>query len=723
MPAVGDALVYNLPVNRGDGGPHAVVGGVAPSSFGMEATTLGPRYGASQLISSARRAEFEFRASFYRCTQHDLKTTDINGNTIPGGRQSVTQPLLSQSGATPAYFVPMTARRPSNPYRIGRKMVSAFTGMLFSEGRWPQMRSTDPDTQAVAAEIDKTLELASVMIRARNQGGACGLVGVSWGWVNGKPFAEVHEGCHIECLKWSEIEKNVPEHITEIYVIQRVRPNPKTGKLETVDYYRRRDWTTKADIFFRDAEVTKDEPNWAEYFDESRTYVHNHGRIHFEWIANIPDDEVKSPDGQPDYAEAYEPMNTLDIVNSVLSQGAIRNLDPTLVVCADEELIASGLIRKGSDNAITPGLNGKADYLTLPAGFIDSGIAVVQHNKQQILDTCECVLADPDKLAASGMSSVALKIVYAPMIAKCDIMRTQYGRAIGNIINGLIDYARMHLPDEPGQLVYGSEDVPFVDDNGDPIPDEAPEEGAEAADPQPVEFFLDLPPRSIEKPVYDAAGALVEKNITTEPHQLGQGDVTLEWGEYFRPTADDMQKSTTAIATATGGQKVISQRAAVELVANIYNRDPDQAWKEVSDETAEDRRHELESASGMYPREDGSVQPPDKQPEGELTDEAILDQITVNEARAARGYGPLKTQDGADNPDGFLPIAEYKAKLAAKGTVEGETEAGAPPDAGGASVPPGTQEKPFGGGLEATQPANDNPPKPQPLKPGADPKA
>ncbi len=47
--------------------------------------------------------------------------------------------------------------------------------------------------------------------------------------------------------------------------------------------------------------------------------------------------------------------------------------------------------------------------------------------------------------------------------------------------------------------------------------------------------------------------------------------------------------------------------------------------------------------------------------------------VSVNEARASAGLGPL-LKDGGEDPDGFITVGEYKAKKEAKPTA-------APPEA------------------------------------------
>ncbi len=204
------------------------------------------------------------------------------------------------------------------------------------------------------------------------------------------------------------------------------------------------------------------------------------------------------------------------------------------------------------------------------------------------------------------MSSVALKIIYAQMIAKCDIMRSQYGRAIERVVDGLTDFARLHLPDPniPEQEVVVPEyDVP-LDDDGNPI--EELDADGNPVEPslvdQPYVFEFKLPPRKVEEPIKDAEGnATGEQSVTEVPLQPGTGEISIEWGEYFKPTADDLQKSTASIGGAVAGKPIMSQRTAVELVANLFNRDPNQEWMAVSAETSAARTHELAVASGMFP--------------------------------------------------------------------------------------------------------------------------
>lgn len=711
--------------NTGDGGPHAFEVrngvGIAPSSFGMAATTLGPEYGADGIWNSARKQELEFRQRYYRCTSHDWKSYDFGGRMISSGRQSMTQPLMSQSSATPDYYVPMSARRPSVPYRLARKMTGAFTGLLFGHGRWPQMRSDDPDTQAWAEAIAKAGKLQGQLTQARNLGGSTGTAGISWRWVGGKPRFKAHDAAYVHVLEWEDEDEKIPSHVTKLKQRMHTVTDEKTGRPKEVAFWYREDWTLVADVVFKPAEVTDDEPDWARYIDEEQSEEHRHGRCHFVWVQNLPCDDVEAEDdGQTDYAEVYEPLDSLDILNSVLHKGTVLNLDPTLVIKADEENDPRGVVKKGSDNAILPGLAGDAKYLELSGMTVEAGIKLVDKEKEQILETCECVLLDPDKAAASGQSSVAMRIVYAPMIGKADLMRGSYGGAIERLLNDVTDYARMYLPDEPGQLVV--EDVLVENDNADD-PDAVP-----VYEDREVEFFVDLPPRVTTTPRLDSNGDPVMgedgkpvEDETREEQHPGAGAITIEWGEYFKATADDLQKMGQAISTAAGAKACLSQRTAVELTANAFNRDPNQEWEAVQLEVAQERTHEAAVSAGLLPSADANpeVQAPGgggySRAKGSYEiDDQIKQLLTVRAALALVGQPPLLDPDtGLESEDNDMTIVEFQAKAAAKGTAEGTIDGGGAPPAPPAL--PGTLPAP--GENPGSRPGDDDPPEPTPFAP------
>jgi hypothetical protein len=559
------------------------------SSFGLDLTTLGPEFDANALFNSDRIRELQYRDSFFTATNHDHKLFDMNGRMVRPGKMS-NQPLLS--GAVPSVYVPLDQRRPSTPYRLARKIVTSFSGMVFGYGRFPQYRSDDIVTQDWAQALSDALGMEINMIRARNLGGRSGTVGISWALVAGEPRLKVHKGYHIHCLEWDDEDQRIPSHVVELYQSKTIAARGKEQWM-----WRRRDWTRTADVVFLPQPVGKKTPEFWE-IDQDASYEHGDTKCHFYWIENLPDDdEDGSCDGSPDYAVAYEQLVSLDMLNSVNVQGGIKNLDPTLVLRMDEEDVGKAVVQKGSDNALRTGVSGDAKYLELSGSSIAAGISLVSTNKSQILEITECVAPDPDAIAAAGTSSVALKMVYAPMLVKCSILRYQYGRTIIRVLEDITAYARRFMPDLTAATPedrYVHEQV--LDAEGNVVEDE------------PIEFTMALPPRVESTPTLgpdgNPTGAITKTSVERTP---GTGRIWLEWGPYFQPTADDDQKEAQALSVAAGAKPVMSQQTAVELHANAHDRDGQEEWSRIQRETATTTAQQAQANSGMFPSIGGDV--------------------------------------------------------------------------------------------------------------------
>ena len=695
---------------RQDAGPSAPTSTAdgatqTASSFGLANTTVGPDYDAAGMLHCERVVELEYRASFYYARQHDWKIFDFAGRMVRPGKINATQPLIG--GSMPSFYVPLDQRRPSTPYRLARKIVAAFTGMLFGHGRWPQIRSDDPDTQDFVEALVKACTLEAKMIRARNIGGACGTVGLSWAFFEGEPRVQVHAGSRIHVLEWEDEEERVPAHVSKLTQVAREVWDPDKKQRVRKLFWKRRDWTREADVEFKEVEVKlKQDPWWA--IDQERTCRHGDGFCHFVWVENLVDDETEGGmDGLPDYSETYEAMNTLDTINSVIDRGAALNLDPTLCIQTDNDVMSGKMLRKGSDNALFTGANVQANYLELEGTSITTGSALVKDKKGQILETCECVVPDPDQVAAAGLSSVAMKMLYAPMLVKTDTQRYQYGQAVERLLGQMHRSAKAQMPNLKAQT--DNEKYLHL------VPDGAPE----GTEPEPVEYTLALPPRIDQKPVLDErgepTGEFTEEVIERTP---GEGRIWLEWGPYFKPTAKDVQEYTYGMTTANGNKPVLSQQTCVELSANLLDRDGVEEWKKVQEEQRQQARQDALQQQAMYVGIGGEVPPgggeaapgtlglpsggeppetalpaPDgapsagaegSQPAGVLAPQAtgqttdlelaptdIGKVVLVNEARERMGLGLLMNPEtGRPDPDGNLTIAEFTAKREAMAGAE-----------------------------------------------------
>jgi hypothetical protein len=645
------------------GGPHGqsipgqLEGVHVVSSFGVDNTTLGrPGCDVLGFIGSERVLMLARRESYFKCTHHDHKVFDFDGRMIPPG-PPITQPLLG-GGEQFSTFVPLRARRPAATYRLARVIVNSFTAMLFGRGRWPTLKvAGDPKTEDFVAALTKAMNLRTVMIRARAIGGSVGSVGLSWRFYKGKPYVGVHSGKRILVHSWSDEGELVPEHVSEIYTFSKQVWDSQKKANVTKWFWHRRDWTPIADVAFFPCEFKKDQDPVFE-IDEKNSYHHGHGQCHFIWIRNLPDDDdLGSIDGQPDYAEQYESLESIDILKSVIVRGATLNLDPTVVLKIDLQTVAAmGGVKKGSDNALNVGLTGDARYMELSGTSIAAGTELFSKLRDAILEAAQCVIPDPNQVAGAGTSAVALKVVYEPMLAKADILREQYGQAIERLIEQVISFVQECMQPRLEQVTSREVDV-------------ANDIDLEVTREVEIKPVLSLPPKVVAVTEIGEDGKEHE-SFGLERREPGiGGDVELDWGAYFSPTPDDKMKETQTLQLAVS-VKILSRRTATEELAHVYKRDAHEEWKRLQDEADEEQA----GVDAMYPPIGGEVDsldelPPDAEPTTiggiEIPPSEMISVIRVDELRTSRGLSPL---GGAD---GKLTIAQFKAKGKAAGEVLG----------------------------------------------------
>lgn len=620
------------------------------------------RFYSWAFIRSDRFIDMDRRQSYYDCTQHDAKRYDFDGrilNFMPG----LTNP---SPGEKAGWYVPLKQRRPSAPYRLARVIVDAFTNMLFGEGRFPSIVvNGDAVTQDFLQAVARAGGLPGKMMRARACGGATGTACMSWSFIEGRPRFEVHESKNCFVHEWDDRDQLIPRTVTECYLYPKDVWNDVARRMDRKHFWYRRDWTPDEDIVFHPVEFKfGQEPVWQP--DANASVRHGDGVCHFVWMQNLPAPGI---DGVPDYDGLLENFDSLDTLLSVVVRGAILNLDPTLKLKMDPDMLQAVGLRKGSDNALVVGTDGDADYLELAGQSITAGIALFNAMRGYVLEVAQCVIPDPNEVAARGTSSLAMKMMYAPMLGKSDAHREQYGSGMARLLEPMYVVARRHVRS-------------FID-----VKDEA------TGEVQRVEATLVLPPRIERTPVLDDDGKPTgEVQVTRVPREPGEGgEIDLQWGQRFQPTPDDQAKMATTLSTATGGKAFLSKQTATEVAAYTFGRDPSEEWKRVQDSHAEDQAQQADmfaDANGtMGGKEDEAGD--DGRADITLAPTDLAAIVTVNEARASAGLGPL-----ADPVEGKMTITEFKAKYSKPIAQAAAADQGkeAPVD------PAKAAPKPFGGG-------------------------
>ncbi len=529
----------------------------ATSSNAQSPMTLDARpIGAMSIIDGERYRELDRRERYYRCTQHDDKRFDFEGRVIMPGSNSQTYTLQTEKlGA----YVPLKMRRPSSPYRLAKAIVAAFTSLLFGEQRFPTLRvEGDPKSQDFAQALVKACNLPVKMIRARNIGGSVGTSALSWQFKDGKPVVNVHNGKHMFVHEWADRDALIPAAVTECYKYSTPEWNEQKQRVEQCEYVYRRDWTLDEEVVYKPIKLrgAGANPQWVP----DQVVRHNDGKCHVVWIQNTPEDGI---DGFPDYEGEYENLDSLDVMLSVLTRGTTVNLDPTLVLKLPFDQVQRMGVKKGSDNALAVGEEGDAKYLELAGTSITIGITLFNQKRKNVLEACECVIPDPQEIAAGGLSSVAMRLVYHMMLGRADIMREQYGGAVARLVDDMSSVARNRW----GSSVTIPGDPTAADDD----PSSFDQEG---------EWSLSLPPL-VKKTVGDDPDE--EPTIERVEREPGEGgEVEAKWPPYFLPTPDDRAKEAVTLSTATGMQPFFSTESATETFAALYGLEPEEEKRRVA---------------------------------------------------------------------------------------------------------------------------------------------
>ncbi len=534
------------------------------------------------IVDNKRRLDLLKSEAHLRGTQNAHKNHDWEADLSMGTGDSI---------AVPGY-VPMGKRRPCVSLRLGKVIVSRLTTMLFGHDRFPVITvKGDEAAEDYIREMARVSKLRLKIAEARSKGGAAGTVALSWGFANGKPVIEVHSAALMEVLEWRDYEARIPARILKIYDF-RDRYFDGSVMREATFWYARY-WDENTEVTWRKIpEEVANSNAWVSW--ESEIVQHNLGKCPVIWVQNIPDSD--SVDGRSDFDGQREDFDEIDRLISATERGTIANVDPTLVI-NDRKRQDETVVRKGSGTVIySPG---GAAYLELGGTAVAAAKELMRELKQAELDEAEVILLDPDQLSGSGVSAASLRVRFAPMLAKCDILRDQYGDAMVSILRDMVETARLlqvvKTADDGSTSWSMVELEPRIDEVED---DDDKSKGEGKGDKKKSVRFVE---------------------VERDPGRSSR--VSLAWPPYFPATWED-RRTAVETAKAASGRQVLSRETAVESLASVF--DIEDAKKEV-DRIEEDEEGASERAKGIM--EAGAPElglqqrkkppKPDEEPEGE----------------------------------------------------------------------------------------------------------
>lgn len=491
----------------------------------MPAPYVIPAVSPVDLAETAAFHQLDRSEQYWRSTQDDAKSYNWDGHFRGYGEKAAIQP---------GWYVPIAMRKPSTIRALPKIIVGRLTDMLFGNGNAPTIGvAGDSEAEHFTRALARESRLFMRMIEARNLGGSMGTVVLSAGYVGGKPRVEVHNAKHCRVLEWLDRSECVPASVVKAYAYENDAYDNITGKFARKKFYYVRHWTPTTDTVWEAIpERFFERADWQSMVKPTSVATVPDSRCPVVWIQNAPDSD--SEYAAADYDGQLENFDNLNRLASAMTKGSIANVDPTLVI-KDKRTSNTGVVRKGSESAIySPG---GAEYLTLAGDAMKSAMETADGIRRDVLDGCQVVVPDPNSLSSAARSAAALRILFAPMTARGDVLRDLYGDGATRALLILLRQAKA--------LGKGVTLEPRI------------------------EIVVD------EEEVVDEATGLphtekTQREVVVELTPGVRECITLAWPPYFPATWADIAQASTAASAAAGKAQLISAETATRAVAQLW---------------------------------------------------------------------------------------------------------------------------------------------------------
>jgi len=509
------------------------------AAIGVPSSQLGNRL--DYLCIDPRFRVLDGLESYFEGNQYNSLTYNWDGNIQGYG---------DVADIAPGWYIPIARRRPSTVMPLPRIIVTRLTAMLLGEDRAPEITvEGDPDAEDYVKALAKSSKLMASLQEARDRGGSCGTAVISFAFVEGRPRTQVHNAKNVHVLRWADRFEHRPAEVLEAWSYKKPVMEANGNWKDKVFYYARYWSEGEERVWDAVPEEMARQPNWATLV-RSTDVQHGYGECPVYWCQNLPNSA--QDDGRSDFEGCQPNFEAIDRLLSATVKGTIANVDPTLVI-HDDPKTNEGKIKKGSEYAIYS-KNG-ASYLELKGESIKVSFEEIHLLTQMCLDTAGVVIGDPDKIGTKAQSAAALKMLYMPMIQKCDRLRQQYGLFLDQILTGMLRAAKGIGQSTPGPVL--------VTDDGQKI------------QPKPVVLLPDrVEYEAVENDTHEGADGLTkapkrEKTVKMVKRTPGTSEeVVLKWPQYFKDTWTDVKQAVEATTAAQG--RLIDDETAIKATANMF---------------------------------------------------------------------------------------------------------------------------------------------------------
>ena len=328
-------------------------------------------------------------------------------------------------------YIPLRNRRPSVRYGLARLVVEDSVALLFSEGHFPSLVSSDDTVNAALAAFARDTNLNSVMVEAALLG-SVGSVCLHFRVLKSRIFIDVLDSTYLTPT-WDRSEPDTLLAVCELYKVSG-RSLLEQGYASVdpeTQYWFRREWNTEFEQWFSPVAVGSK----AEYVeDTTRTVRHGLGFVPIVWVRNLPGG--RGVDGACTFRSAIETSIEIDYQLSQAGRGLKYSSDPTLLI--KEPAGLDGTMVRGAANALVVSEKGDAKLLEIGGTASQAVIDYVRVLREMALESVHGNRAEANRLSAPA-SGRALQLMNQGLLWLADNLRVSYGQV------ALLALARMFL--------------------------------------------------------------------------------------------------------------------------------------------------------------------------------------------------------------------------------------------------------------------------------------
>lgn len=330
-------------------------------------------------------------------------------------------------------YIPLRQRRPSVRYPLCRIVVEDSVSLLFSEGHFPSIDSSDRNVRDIFAGIIKETRLNLTMTQAAMRG-ATGSVALLLRVLKGRIFIDVLDTMYLTPT-W---DPSAPDTLAKVEERYKVSGRDLMRNGYSVDdpngsYWFTRCWDAAGETWYEPIPVGRQQ---TPIVDSARSVSHQFGSVPIVWIKNLPGSPATGNiiDGACTFAAAAHTQVEIDYQLSQVGRGLKYSSDPTLLL--KDPALSDGDLVKGAGNALIVSDKGDARLLEIGGTASAAVIEYVRTLRELALETIHGNRSNPERITAA-QSGRALELLNHGLICLTDNLRTSYGEV------GLLQLARL----------------------------------------------------------------------------------------------------------------------------------------------------------------------------------------------------------------------------------------------------------------------------------------